>query len=138
MTNPPISIPVPLPEAPEKSASLTAMLQHMEALGLVTVAPAMIVTTPNAQVASLLRGLITPPKPAKAPPEGDEKPKRNVYHDPETGEDIHAVAMAARLKKEHYNVGKRFSSRGKGLVEVAFNRDSNSYFLQRVQQNSTP
>lgn len=133
MTNPPISIPVPLPEAPEKSASLTAMLQHMEALGLVTVAPAMIVTTPNAQVASLLRGLITPPKPAKATPEGDEKPKRNVYHDPETGEDIHAVAMAARLKKGSYPVGKRFSSRGKGLVEVDEDLEKDTFFLRKVQ-----
>lgn len=120
MTNPPISIPVPLPDAPEKSAPLTAMLKNMEALGLVQVSQAVIVTTPNAQLATLLRGLVAPAQ--EAPPELG-KPRRNVYHDPETGEDIHAVAMAHALKKANYPKGKRFTHAGKGTVEVAFNEE---------------
>lgn len=130
MTNPPITIPVPLTGTPEATGSLTALLKAMEANGLCTVQQAVMVTTPNAQVATLISSLLTSPKPT---PNGkDEKPRRNVYHDPETGEDIHAVAMAHALKKANYPKGKRFTHAGKGTVEVAFNEEEDKFFLRKV------
>lgn len=132
MTNPPITIPVPLPDTPEKSAPFTAMLKNMETLGLIQVTQAVIVTTPNATAATLIRSLLTSPAPQL--PEGDEKPKRNVYRDLETDEEFTAQAMGRKLNKSFFEVGKRFSHHGNGLLEVVYDFENDKQFLRKVQE----
>lgn len=131
-------IPVPLPENPEASGTLTRFLQAMEATGLCRVKQAVIVETENWNAYQIIDDLMNPPKPATEHAPKEEKnghaPKHNVYHDPETGKDIHPVAMAAALKKATYPEGKRFTHTGKGQLEVALNAVENVFFLRKVQE----
>lgn len=134
------TIPIPLPENPEASGTLTRLLQAMEANGLCVVKQAVIVETESWNTYRLIEEVLTPPEPATEDPTQQEKNghanghKRNVYHDPETGKDIHPVAMAAALKKATYPEGKRFTHTGKGQVEVALNAEESTFFPKKVQE----
>lgn len=134
------TIPIPLPENPEASGTLTRFLQAMEATGLCRVKQAVIVETENWNAYQVIDDLINPPEP-KAPDEpkaeknghaqNNQNPG-NVYTDPETGETIKAQAMGARLRFQKYPVGKRFTHLGPGFMEVAQDLDTERYYLRQV------
>lgn len=131
------TIPIPLPENPEASGTLTRLLQAMEANGLCVVKQAVIVETESYNTYRLIDEILTQPKPSEKPPENGNangQARRNVYFDLETGKEIHAVAMASALKKAKYPEGKRFTHTGVGLMEVALNADENIFFLRKVQE----
>lgn len=134
------TIPIPLPENPEASGTLTRLLQAMEANGLCVVKQAVIVETESWNTYRLIEEVLTPPEPILAEEEEKNGQKNkathaneNVYKDPDTNETYSKSKMAAMLRFRNVAIGKYFRHQGEGLM-VVFETDEGKLALRKVTE----
>jgi len=139
------TIPIPLPDNPEKTGALTSLLRALEANGLCIVHQAVIVETQNRNTYRLIAELIQPPDPVrgqvrpspakngKAPVKKSSVGQPNVYTDPATGEEFSNHRLKTRLARGIFALGQQFSHQGEGLLEVYRDPATNKLQLRKVE-----
>jgi hypothetical protein len=133
------TIPIPLPDNPEKTGTLTSLLRALEANGLCIVHQAVIVETDNRNTYRLIEELIQPPESVQPAKNGKTPVKKrsfvnsNVYTDPATGEEYSNHRLKTKLTRGNFALGQQFSHQGEGLLEVYRDLATNKLQLRKVE-----
>lgn len=139
------TIPIPLPENPEASGTLTRLLQAMEANGLCVVKQAVIVETESWNTYRLIEEMLMPPEPEpkQAPvvvrvplANGDSDPDsaNNEYRIVKTNQIITVGKLRQDLRFKRLEVGTQLmktTKNGEALMEV-FVSEEGKYALRKV------